>query len=285
MTKSGNDTRHPQSCILYNRLYAVLAMLFSVGMSLSSWHDIGRPFSGVPQPFRMIFGLPVIAAVAVYLFFTIRCVWERLWLGPVAVDSLILVVKAFEPQLVLNIVGVLKIVSLALWIMSLAISMNFVRSAFRGGKSHHPPPTSTPSDLKEIRPHHNTWALIVLGTYPFVLAFIVVFVGLPLDSRAYTILLLCATLVYSCLVFASSVHWARAAHDRPQLGALRLALGTLLSLEILGLVAMFSGIAGGVVSPAVIYKPSALWITLAATLGSVIVYLTARHYLQSRRNL
>lgn len=126
---------HSPLCVMRYRLRAANAMLFSAILSLVSWHQMSRPFPGPPDPLNVVVGQVVFMTVLVYLFIAFKCVWERLWLGPVAAAIAIDVVEMFGPGLVSQVIGLLRVVSLALWLWSFLISAIFVASAFGPGRA------------------------------------------------------------------------------------------------------------------------------------------------------
>ncbi len=113
-----------------NRLRAVSALFFSIVMSVACWREIGRAFPGPSDGLIVNAGIPAFAAFAVYLFVAIKCVWERLWFGPVAAYLVISVGKAFEPHLVSPFIGAARIASLALWMWTAVIGTVFVWFSF-----------------------------------------------------------------------------------------------------------------------------------------------------------
>jgi hypothetical protein len=136
MTPSKFDTeRHSQTCIMRHRLRAVSALLFSIAMSVACWRELGRAFPRPPDDLLVTAGIPAFMAVAVYFFVAIKCVWERLWFGPVAMYLVISASEAFEPRLVSPVIGSLRIASLALWAWATVIGVTFVWSAFAGNRA------------------------------------------------------------------------------------------------------------------------------------------------------
>jgi len=121
---------HSALCVMRYRLRAAYAMLFSAIISLVSWHQMGRPFPGPPDPLNVVVGQVVFMTVLVYLFVAFKCTWERLWLGPVAAALAIDLVEMFGPGLVSQDIGPLRIASLVLWLWSFLVSAIFVASAF-----------------------------------------------------------------------------------------------------------------------------------------------------------
>jgi hypothetical protein len=137
MTEKARKT-HSELCVAHNRLYATLAMVYSLGMSASCWFELDKPFPGPPQPLTVVLGVPAFAFLSVYLFLALKCIWERLWLGPAAANFLIVCVKMFDPDLVARGIGALRIVSLVLWLWTLLVSFVFVKSAFAPNKMRTP---------------------------------------------------------------------------------------------------------------------------------------------------
>ena len=125
-----NPETHAQTCVMRHRVRAASLALFSLFMSVVCWHEIGRPFPGPPDGLMVTAGIPAFAALAIYLFVTIACIWERLWIGPVAGGLVISSVEMVGAQLVSPFIAAARIVSLALWVWTTAIGIGFVWSAF-----------------------------------------------------------------------------------------------------------------------------------------------------------
>jgi hypothetical protein len=226
----------------------------------------------------MIMGLPVLAGIAIYLFLTIRSLWERLWVGPVAAALLVSAVEAFEPRLVSPMIGVLRFVSLALWLSSLVVGAVLVASAFRTGGPYTRLAHGRPARPAGLR----GWTLVAFMAYPIGLALAVGLNGIASAPRALRVLLPIVVLIYSLFLLSVSIRWARTAYHQPTVGALRLALGALLCSSLLALIVTFSCVPFGIVSSRVVLRYAALWTPLAAVLASVIVYLAARRRLELR---
>jgi len=117
------------SCIRNNRRLALLALIFVAGISIGSWLDIGRPFPERPESFIGRLGLADGALVMLYLFLSVTCFYERLWLGIALAGSTISLMKSFYPSLVGPVISQVRLLELFLWLVATAISMAFVRHA------------------------------------------------------------------------------------------------------------------------------------------------------------
>lgn len=85
------------------------------------------------------------SAVMFYLFLSIRCIYERLWLGIAAVASTLLVVRSFYPTIVAPSIGGLRTFDLFLWLAATIVGLAFVKSAFKRA-----PPPMEQSDSDEL---------------------------------------------------------------------------------------------------------------------------------------
>lgn len=146
-TKDSVHEAHWRTCVNHNKKKAVLALAFAAVMSLSSWKEIGRPFPPPEgaDPFMVHLGLVGTSAVMFYLFLSIRCIYERLWLGIAAVASTLLVVRSFYPTIVAPSISDLRTFDLFLWLAATIVSLAFVKSAFKST-----PPQSEWDDSDEL---------------------------------------------------------------------------------------------------------------------------------------
>ncbi len=116
-------------CIRNNRSLALLSLIFAAGISVGSWLDIGRPFPEGPDSFIGRLGLADGALVMFYLFLSITCFYERLWLGIALAGFAISLMKSFYPSLVGPLVNQLRALELILWLVETAIGVVFLRYA------------------------------------------------------------------------------------------------------------------------------------------------------------
>jgi hypothetical protein len=120
-------------CIRHNRRAATLALIFSLGVLLGGTLEATRWFPSSlpgPDPFMVRLGIVDGAAALFGAFLSVRCVYERLWLGIAAAGSAIMVLRSFHPGLAgPGSVG-LGLLVLLPWVAAAVVSLGFVRSAF-----------------------------------------------------------------------------------------------------------------------------------------------------------
>jgi hypothetical protein len=130
------------------------------------------------------------------------------------------------------------------------------------------------------------WNVMFLSTYAVAHAALVAIASLALNyrfgSRIWVVLYL--PLIACGFVGSILVYWARQSYDRPKPGAIRLAVGILVFLNLYMGALLFGAVKLGALSSGNALNSYAPYILPGSILGSGAVYVSARRSLESSQS-
>jgi len=127
---SHGDTHRP-NCIVRNRLTAYSALVYSMGSLWAAVGELHTPYPIIRLSFREHWVLGYGTIILLCFFWRVRCARERLWLGIALSYDAIFAARMLIPNLVAAATGIIRAISLFLWIFATLLSLFFVVSAHR----------------------------------------------------------------------------------------------------------------------------------------------------------
>jgi hypothetical protein len=114
-----------------NRRTAFIALVFSVGMLWATGRDLHKQFPIEHVTIVTHWALGYGTILMLYLFWRVRCMRERLWLGIALSYDAMLYLRLVVPNLIVPATGIVRALALALWVTATLLSLFFVVSAMR----------------------------------------------------------------------------------------------------------------------------------------------------------